>query len=116
MPSTTKTTTTAQPPQLMPEGAPGYMAANRFYQEQLGGPSVYQGGRVAGTTPLQQKGWGQAENAMGGEFGPQYSQSAKGEMEKTLAGDWMGERAQQAVGGLAQPIFERFENQTMPGI
>lgn len=117
MASTTKTTTKQEPPQLMPEGRPGYLAANEFYRGQLAQPDVYGGQRFAEPGRLQRGAFTQAQNVFGGAQGPAYRQGAEASMERTRGGDWMfGPEAQAAVKSMSQPIFERFENQTIPGI
>ena len=113
----TKTTTQAGPPQLMPEGAPGYKVANEFYGGMLANPEVYQGERFAPMTEGQSGAFQQAKSVFGDLGGPQYRQQGTYELGKTIGGDWMYGPAQQAaVESAAVPIFERFENQTMPGI
>jgi len=98
----------------MPEGQQGYAQAQGFYQGELAQPSVYPGERIAPQNALQGGAFQQAGETL---RNPQATQAASGEMNRTLSGDWLsGQGAQQAARGLAQPIFERFENQTMPGI
>lgn len=119
MSSQTRTKTHADPPQLMNEGREGYNMAQGFYQGQLRQPSVYQGERFAEPSQFQRGAVGQtySDLGLGQEGGPAYRRQAGGEMDKTLSGEYLtGETAQKAVGSLAQPIFERFENQTMPGL
>ena len=101
----------------MPEGRAGYLNANAFYQGQLDQPSVYMGQRYADPTAMQRGALDQAQGTMGGPEGPGYRQYAGSEAMRTMGGDYLsGPEGQAAVKGLAQPIFERFENQTMPGI
>lgn len=117
MGSTTRTVTEAKPPILMPEGSEGYGLGSDFYKRQLGQPSVYQGQRSAGAFPLQEEAFAQGQNIFGNLREPGWEQQAKGAAQETMAGRWMtGPEAQNAAAGLAQPLFERFENQTMPGI
>lgn len=116
--SKTRTQVEADPPQLLPEGREGYQQASQFYKGELGQPSVYQGERFAQPTGTQRGAISQAQQTMGGPGGPGYRQGAESEMGSTLAGDWFqsGGKGSEAVSGLAAPIFERFENETMPGI
>ncbi len=114
MGSTTKTVNQQAPPQLMPEGAPGYAAANQFYMGQLQQPSVYGGQRFEPENTLQRGAYQRAADTL---YNPWPTQGATDEFTRTIGGRWLtGPEAQASAQGLAQPIFERFENQTMPGI
>jgi len=87
-----QTVTTQAPQQVVPQGAAGYTQASDFYKNILNNPPVYQGQRVAGETPAQ----------------TQAFQSASYLTDPA--------NAQAAVSGLAEPLFQRFTSETMPGI
>lgn len=111
---TTKTGTTVGAPQLMPEGAAGYNLAQQFFGGQVNTPGVYMGERFAPENEAQRGAYQQATDTM---YNPWQTQGATNEFTRTLGGGWLeGPEAQRATAGLAQPIFERFENQTLPGI
>ena len=87
-----KTETTVQPSQMLPQATAGYGEASNYYRGTLANPPVYGGRRTAGPSSVQRELYSKA----GGLLDPE------------------GERA--AVAGLATPMFQKFQTETMPGI
>jgi hypothetical protein len=79
------TTTTAQaPPQILPEGKPGYDAAQAYYQGILAEPPIYGGPRVAGLAPGQTNAINQAYDYFNQD--QPYMTNAKDQVARTAGG------------------------------
>lgn len=115
---TSTNTVTQQAPQLVPQSVPGYNLASGYYQGLLSNPqqAVYPGQRVAPLAPGQEAAIGQAYSLFGG--GPTSTdRSVQNYLDTSLQGGFLaGPQAQAAVSGLAQPLFQQFESNTLPGI
>lgn len=111
----TKTVTQQSAPQLVPEGKAGFEQANQYFRDFLANPPIYSGPRAAPTDPLQTAGFQTAAQTL--ETQPASLGAANQEVLNTLGGNWMfGPGAQAAVSSLAAPIFQKFEQEVMPGI
>jgi hypothetical protein len=102
-------------PSLLPEAREGYVKSQDFCKSLLTAPPTYTGPRVAPLTSGQISGINQTYDYFGA---PQpYQLNAENQVAGTAAGNYMyGPEAQQAVASLSDPIFRRFEQETLPAI
>ena len=108
-------TSSPSAPVLLPEGKEGYVQASDFYKGILAQPPIFPDKRFAELTPTQLAAIEQGKTAFGQ---PSVQQGQAGEqVSRTLAGDYMtGPGAQAALASMAAPLFQRFEQETLPGI
>ena len=103
------------PPQLLPQAAQGYQAAQDYYQGILGNPPIYGGPRVADQSPYTVAGITQTGETLGAPTTVETTTAQQ--LADTESGNYLsGPQAQAAVGGLSQPIFQNFAEQVLPGI
>ena len=113
--STTTVVQSGNAPQLLPEGRAGYTQASDFYRGILTQPPMFTGQRVAPVSPAQEAYMNQSNTFFGT---PQpFQTSAENQIGGTTRGDYLGgPESQAAIQSLADPIFARFRDETLPGI
>lgn len=113
--STTVVNSQPSPPQLLPEAKEGFNQAQSFYKGILGAPPVYGGQRLAGITPAQTSALNQQYDYFGA---PQpFQLAAEDQAAATARGGYLGgPESQQAMASLADPIFARFRDESLPQI
>ena len=81
------TTVTQQAPQLLPEGKPGYEMGQKYYQDILENPPIYEGPRVAPISPTQTAAIEQGKEYFGTRQPTQ--EAAETQVGTTAAGGYM---------------------------
>lgn len=102
-------------PAIVPEGKAGYEQAQTFYKGILQNPPIFQGQRLAPVAPAQGAAIDQSLDFYGS---PQpFQLLSENQIGSTARGDYLGGPASQAaIASLADPIFARFRDETMPMI
>lgn len=112
---TSTNTVTQATPQIVPQSLPGYQAAQQFYQNVLAQPPTFPGQRLAPPSPLQLQGLNQAQQLFG-QPSPVDVAAANQEFRTLQGGFLQGPEMQSAVSSAAQPLFQQFGQQVLPGI